>query len=233
MVVLQIVVLSVALLNGITVDVVSRNPPHFPATFGNPVINGEVATFPDTRNGGFGVFTSFNGQTQINSAQTSIKFDITPTTGYLDVMIEGGDWGVNSNILTLDADPVHVSDVQTVDTFHWQHHKFIPFVGGELAVTAYIRVNSHETLGQQNSIGLSNMTIRYFATPPLQGDFNYDGLVDAMDYIYWRKSQEVAADYTSWRANYGVINPIGSGTPEPNWMSWFLVSPFLIRRRYK
>jgi hypothetical protein len=46
--------------------------------------------------------------------------------------------------------------------------------------------------------------------PPLPGDFNHDGTVDAADYVVWRKTDGTPADYNIWRANFG--QPSGSGS---------------------
>ncbi len=55
----------------------------------------------------------------------------------------------------------------------------------------------------------------------LPGDFNDDNVVDAADYVVWRKSSGPPADYQSWRINFGIIAS-GSGSaiddravPEP------------------
>ncbi|MCI0629996.1 MAG: hypothetical protein L0Y44_05005 [Phycisphaerales bacterium] len=41
---------------------------------------------------------------------------------------------------------------------------------------------------------------------PIGGDFNHDGLVNAADYVVWRKGLEPSStqyDYNAWRANFG------------------------------
>ena len=73
---------------------------------------------------------------------------------------------------------------------------------------------------------------------PVAGDYNNNGVVDAGDYVLWRKggplANEVdtpgtvnAADYTAWRARFG--NP-GSGSglsasavPEPTTLVLFVL----------
>ncbi len=62
------------------------------------------------------------------------------------------------------------------------------------------------------------------------GDLNCDGHVDARDYVFWRKTNGPAGDYTAWRANFGV--PPGAGSsgglsggaavPEPGTLSLFI-----------
>ncbi len=42
------------------------------------------------------------------------------------------------------------------------------------------------------------------ATPP-PGDYNSNGVVDAADYVVWRKNNQPASDYTQWRANFGNV----------------------------
>jgi hypothetical protein len=37
----------------------------------------------------------------------------------------------------------------------------------------------------------------------MAGDFNEDSIVDAADYIGWRKSNGPLGDYENWRANFG------------------------------
>jgi fibronectin-binding autotransporter adhesin len=58
----------------------------------------------------------------------------------------------------------------------------------------------------------------------LPGDYNSDGVVDATDYIAWRKTPNAysgdPAGFTAWRANYGKTAGAGSGSnaaavPEP------------------
>ncbi len=56
--------------------------------------------------------------------------------------------------------------------------------------------------------------------PGLPGDFNGDGVVDAADYVVWRKTDQSQAGYNNWRANFGRTASSGSGAaaaavPEP------------------
>jgi Lamin Tail Domain len=55
---------------------------------------------------------------------------------------------------------------------------------------------------------------------PLEGDFNGNGVVDAGDYIWWRKNDGTVAGYNTWRTNFGRTGAGGSGlevanVPEP------------------
>jgi hypothetical protein len=77
-----------------------------------------------------------------------------------------------------------------------------------------------------------NFSVTQYVPPPaaVQGDYNGNGVVDAADYVLWRKGadlqNEVAdpdvispEDYTEWRARFGNVSgsALGSGAavPEP------------------
>jgi hypothetical protein len=64
----------------------------------------------------------------------------------------------------------------------------------------------------------------YPTTPALVGDYNDDGVVDAADYVVWRKelgTTYTQTDYDLWRANFGQTPGSGAGVsanatvPEP------------------
>lgn len=55
--------------------------------------------------------------------------------------------------------------------------------------------------------------------PGLAGDFNGDGVVDAIDYVAWRDDPEAVSDlaqYDTWRANYGTNAATSNAVPEPS-----------------
>jgi hypothetical protein len=47
--------------------------------------------------------------------------------------------------------------------------------------------------------------VQYVGMPPasLQGDYNMNGVVDAADYVVWRKTDGTPAGYNLWRTNFG------------------------------
>ena len=55
----------------------------------------------------------------------------------------------------------------------------------------------------------------------IPGDFNHNGVVDAADYIVWRKTDGTPAVYNAWRTHFGQTFGSGAGTsaiaavPEP------------------
>jgi hypothetical protein len=90
-------------------------------------------------------------------------------------------------------------------------------------------------------------------TPALQfastnfGDYNYNGVVDAADFVIWRKSLGTTytlGDYEVWRAHFGNTVPSGSqftgvsSVPEPAtmWMAYFgfaLIATVRLRRTWR
>ena len=67
-----------------------------------------------------------------------------------------------------------------------------------------------------------SFTIR-IAAPGIAGDYNGNGVVDAADYVVWRKNDGTPAAYNTWRANFGrtavggttLGSPSNAGVPEP------------------
>jgi autotransporter-associated beta strand protein len=74
-------------------------------------------------------------------------------------------------------------------------------------------------------VGAGRLQVTTFITPPLAGDFNADGVVDAADYVVWLNGLDVnytEADYDVWRTNFGRAAGSGASTstdsavPEPS-----------------
>jgi probable HAF family extracellular repeat protein len=54
----------------------------------------------------------------------------------------------------------------------------------------------------------------YLLTPvPIPGDFNGNGVVDAADYVVWRKTDGTPAGYNAWRTHFGQSTANGSAAP--------------------
>jgi hypothetical protein len=107
-----------------------------------------------------------------------------------------------------------------------------------LSTSNYINTNSFgmffATFNQTDSGGYGDTDfIAYYDLPAgVAGDYNGNGIVDASDYIVWRKGgalqNEVATvgsntpeDYAAWRGRFGKITGAGaglnpSGIPEPS-----------------
>jgi hypothetical protein len=103
-----------------------------------------------------------------------------------------------------------------------------------------------------------NLMLFFGAAPPpiLAGDYNDDGVVDAADYVVWRKAITVGgtlanetaslgtidqADFDAWRANFGAMAGNGSqvtpAVPEPSagmlGLSAVAIGQFIVRRRLR
>jgi len=46
----------------------------------------------------------------------------------------------------------------------------------------------------------------------LPGDFNFDGTVDAADYVVWRKNAGLSTEYDEWKAHFGEMGGVEEGT---------------------
>jgi hypothetical protein len=72
--------------------------------------------------------------------------------------------------------------------------------------------------------GVLNGVVRYapFTAGGLPGDYNDNGVVDAADYVVWRKTDGTPAGYSSWRTNFGRTSGSGASldsaraVPEPS-----------------
>jgi autotransporter-associated beta strand protein len=90
-------------------------------------------------------------------------------------------------------------------------------------------------------VGAGRLQVTTFIPPPLAGDFNTDGVVDAADYVVWRNGLDVTyteADYDVWRANFGRTTAAGASNsapaavPEPfSLVLLMLAVPIFIRNR--
>jgi MYXO-CTERM domain-containing protein len=112
----------------------------------------------------------------------------------------------------------------------------------------------HSTVPDNNgqvitgSLGVDNITAR--SAPVNRGDYDNNGVVDAADYVVWRKNLSMAivlpndatpgsvtaSDYAVWRANFG--DTLGSGSaaptqiPEPAaWLTVAIGGLVSLRRR--
>jgi autotransporter-associated beta strand protein len=81
--------------------------------------------------------------------------------------------------------------------------------------------------------GSGRLEVTLFIPPPLAGDFNDDGVVDAADYIVWRKTDGTTSGYDDWRANFGRTSAgAGSGgdlaensaVPEPSMVALLILA---------
>jgi hypothetical protein len=106
---------------------------------------------------------------------------------------------------------------------------------------------SGSTLGGTGGTRLNGFELS-LAPEGIAGDYNDDGVVDAADYVVWRKAENTIMtlpndphgetvgeqQYNTWRTNFGrSLEPPGSGSavPEPSTLVQFLVCAILMNRR--
>jgi hypothetical protein len=71
---------------------------------------------------------------------------------------------------------------------------------------------------------------------PAPGDFNVDGIVDAADYVAWRKGVPASAttnEYPTWRSNFGEPNAAGASFAVPEPSIWLLSATSMLLRRLR
>jgi hypothetical protein len=63
------------------------------------------------------------------------------------------------------------------------------------------------------------LAINAEAVDSLVGDYNFDGMVDAADFVVWRKSDGEQPEYEAWRENFGSsasgAGNVQAAVPEP------------------
>ncbi len=113
--------------------------------------------------------------------------------------------------------------------------------GGNLFVTAYegrgFIIEYNATTGATVNVNLGNpekfpwgITV---VSTPLPGDYNDNGIVDAADYVVWRKNNGTQSDYNIWRTHFGQTagsgaalpsaEPLSAAVPEPATLVLLLV----------
>lgn len=79
--------------------------------------------------------------------------------------------------------------------------------------------------GPGSAFNPKQIVLSSFLVGGLPGDFNHDGVVDAADYVVWRKSDGTSINYGVWRSHFGQAAAAGSqaisnlAIPEPGTLS--------------
>jgi probable HAF family extracellular repeat protein len=92
---------------------------------------------------------------------------------------------------------------------------FIPSAGQSFNILDWgTLTGSFAAINLPSLAGLTWNTSALYTTGALSvgqpGDFNANGVVDAADYVVWRKRNGSQAEYNTWRSNFGL--PAGSGS---------------------
>lgn len=179
---------------------------------------------------------SYTGDTQVSAGST-----LSITNPYL---------ADNADVYLFAANPPTVPTGSTFDLnfagTDTVRSLFIDGVGQATGTWGAIGSGAANESPLFTGTGFLNVTTQPVVGVP--GDFNNDGVVDAADYVLWRKggalANEVstpgvtdAQDYLDWRARFG--NTSGSGSslhgasvPEPaTFVLLFLVAPFFAGRK--
>jgi hypothetical protein len=172
------------------------------------------------------------GELQIEPSGTlAINEDFTQlANGALGVAITGS--GLDDPVIQV-AGEAHLAGTLTVEAAAG----FTPMLGAEFEfLSALGGVNDrfdHEMILPALPAGMA-WELSYHPTSvrlaivesALPGDFNADGMVDAADYVLWRKNDGQQSAYDAWRANFGQMAGAGSSrraaVPEPA-NTWLMI----------
>lgn len=226
---------------------------------------GKAVLYPGDMNSALGSFpnlTTLPGVLTIHGnlsfdANSALSVDINGATvgTQYDQVVDSGTISLGSAALNISLGTYTPTGAETFDLIHNLGGSAISGVFGSInGVAGPFAEGAAVTLGGQTyhityAGGASSDDVELIgAAGGVPGDFNNNGIVDAADYVLWRKggalANEVstpgvtdAQDYLDWRARFG--NTSGSGSslhgaavPEPaTFVLLFLVAPFFAGRK--
>jgi hypothetical protein len=131
---------------------------------------------------------------------------------------------LGSNEIMLQAGVLYAIDLRNTGTgdMFWMRGDTNEYSGGNI----YARNPEVDT--QRFDVlegGRRDGALALYAAPTVDGDFNGDGLIDAADYVAWRKQGLPHEQYDIWVSNFGEASPGaggGGGVPEPT--TWVLAA---------
>jgi len=152
-----------------------------------------------------------------------------------DTTVQAGTLSLGSAFLDNEAD-VYLSTGATLD---------LNFAGGPDTIDSLFFDGVSQAEGVWGGVGsgaqfispfftgTGKLEVSNFIAPPLAGDYNDDGVVDAADYVVWRRTDGTQAGYDLWRANFGMTAPGAGGqssdgnlngaVPEPSTVTSLLI----------
>ena len=166
-------------------------------------------------------------------------FNINGLTGYTaDLEFDSVDAAGDVHIFSTDLSAAAGSLVVAGGASESFSATFSTLETGAFAATYTLFLSDPALPGAQNYTLELTLAARVVAAA-LAGDYNDDGMVDAADYVVWRKSLETgmalanetrsigvtdAEDYDAWTVNFGALAEIGGGNigstspavPEPS-----------------
>jgi hypothetical protein len=143
----------------------------------------------------------------------------TSLTGLMEVGATDGHWKDNTydSYIFHNGDPHYVG---TVGTGVKQDLIMEPVANFTTSIKRFELTNVD--VAALKDVGWSVIPQIDPPPPPLVGDYNNDGEVDAADYVHWRKVNSVGT-YANWRTHFGEANSGAGGIstfyvgiPEPS-----------------
>jgi T5SS/PEP-CTERM-associated repeat protein len=163
----------------------------------------------------------FGGYTQSSSAKLQIELGgTTPDSGYDQLLVAGN--------IALDG-TLQVSLVSAFSPAFGDSFKILDWSGTLTGQFASVQL---PTLSGPLSWDLKQLYTTGVLSVILPGDFNGNGIVDAADYVVWRKglgTTYIQADYDIWRTHFGQTAESGAGAttnaavPEPATLALLIV----------
>jgi hypothetical protein len=199
-------------------------------------LSADLVNFSLVNNGGTLAPGDSIGATETNIAapnigQTHVFGDLTLSSGTLQIELSSlaaFDKLFVDNVATLGGSLA----VSTLGGFTPSNGNSWQIITSGSIAGSFSSITAGYTVQQQG-----NNLILFFGNPTLAGDYNGDGIVNAGDYVTWRRAMATGgtllnetaspgvvdqADYEAWRANFGATNSPGSGSsatfgavPEP------------------
>lgn len=146
-------------------------------------------------------------QESFETTNVSAQSYIPPAGVELVHKVQLGNWGHSfpESGYDMGLDPVFNNIVHSSDT---------------LAVEWFASGSGWQG-GNDESWAIDNVSITLLGTVA-PGDYNFDGSVDAADYVVWRKNQGTPQEYEDWRSHFGqtagsgATSSFNAAVPEPS-----------------
>lgn len=155
-------------------------------------------------------------------------FDLAGFPGYRVELLAGGQViaADNSSLSGTIGEGEFITS--TVEITTWPAGGFDALIGDDLGIRL-VNLNEVDPGFPAADLEVDFDNVQLDVTPALDGDFNFDGRVDAADYTAWRDGQGATYsgdDYLVWRDNYGAAAPsetFSTAIPEPTALGLFLL----------
>jgi hypothetical protein len=197
----------------------------------------------------FGIAKSASAALDPPTTESELVYDTSLSFGVGDVVLIVGQYdfvdatsGGNSDIARLWINPTPGElEAELSPSWTAPTSSYYPNLAGTLSLESFhVRADTNSP----GSFRLDNIRIGETfadvipAAPPLaDGDFNLDGVVDAADYVVWRKDGNVNYsddDYSAWRMNFGMGSATGASSsvvPEPSMVVGLLIAAMVFSLR--